>query len=329
MRVQAAQHEAAAVEECQQRERSLPDRPIDAQPQVAARARDAAFGHRADSGGRRHEADAPLVLGARLGQPTACWSPARRFPCRAAPGSVDRRAFATDPWHHRGGCHGEMRDRSGERREPMERRAHLVPHRRIQRRGQCRLIVEHHLVALHMRDARPRQAAAPVYTGVDLDLPDAGEARHDRRMVGDVVGQPGRQVLGRAFIGDEIGAGLFARRRAECRIRHRITPHQHRLLRGAVRPQRIEPLQVAIGRQRRFQRRDVIEVELQRQAAAAGRRPDTDRWCSTVCRSSPCCSPGVAAITSDSHAMLRRRMAEQREPADRHRRNSPATAAGA
>ena len=101
--------------------------------------------------------------------------------------------------------------------KPMERRAHLVPHRRIQRRGQRRLIVEHHLVALHMRDARPGQAAAPVYTGVDLDLPNAGKPRHDRRMVGDVVGQPGRQVLGRALIGDEVGAGLFARRRAECR----------------------------------------------------------------------------------------------------------------
>ena len=65
MRVQAAQHEAAAVEECQQRERPLPDRPIDAQLQVAARALDGAFGYRADRRGWRHQADARFVLRAR------------------------------------------------------------------------------------------------------------------------------------------------------------------------------------------------------------------------------------------------------------------------
>ena len=329
MRVQAAQHETAAVEECQQRKRPLPDGAVDAQPQVAAGTRDAAFGHRANSGRWRHEASASLILRTRIVN-------RQRVGCRHAGSHVEQ---GLDLWidghvrypilrHHGSGCHGKMRDRSGERREPMERLPHLVPDRRIQCGGQCRLIVEHHLVALHMRDARPRQATAPVYTGVDLDLPNAGEARHDRRMVGDVVGQPGRQVLGRAFIGDEIGAGPIARQRTECGIRHRITPHQHRLLRGAVRPQRIEFPQVAIGRQRGFQSRDVIEVELQgklrRRAVVeiriAGARRREDEALSQSRR-------GSDHVGQPRH--VRRGMLKRGEPADRHVRNSPATAAGA
>ena len=83
-------------------------------------------------------------------------------------------------------------------------------------------------------------------------------------MIRDVVGEPGRQVLGGALIGDEIGAGQLAGRRAEGRVRHRIASHQHRLLRQRhVAAQRSEPLQMAVGGQRCFQVRDVVEVELQ------------------------------------------------------------------
>jgi len=66
MRVQAAQHEAAAVQEHQQRERSRPQGLIDAQPKVPARPADAAFGHAADDGGRCHDRDTRLVLRTRI-----------------------------------------------------------------------------------------------------------------------------------------------------------------------------------------------------------------------------------------------------------------------
>jgi hypothetical protein len=66
MRVEAAQNEAAAMEECQQRERSLTGRSIDAQPQFAAGAFDAAFRDRAHVRRGRHEPDASLVLDACL-----------------------------------------------------------------------------------------------------------------------------------------------------------------------------------------------------------------------------------------------------------------------
>src|SRR5579859_6029946 len=79
-------------------------------------------------------------------------------------------------------AHGEMGVGAGEWREFREVRAHFVAHRRVQRCGQCRGAVEHNFVALHVVHPTPGQEAAPVDTGVYLDLPDAGKSRHDRRM---------------------------------------------------------------------------------------------------------------------------------------------------
>ena len=85
MRIQAAQHEAAAVEEHQQRKWPLPHWPIDAQLQVATRTLHGTLGNRCDYPlPAPSERYAPRTASApRL--PTACWLPARRFPCRAMP----------------------------------------------------------------------------------------------------------------------------------------------------------------------------------------------------------------------------------------------------
>src|ERR1700722_9577493 len=127
-------------------------------------------------------------------------------------------------------AHGEMGVRAGEWRELREVRAHFVPHGRVQRCRQRRGAVEHNLVALHMVHPGPGEEAAPVDTRVYLDLPDAGKSRHDGRVAGNVVGVPGVQVIRLTFVGNQISAGLLAGRCTEYRVRHRIPPHQHRLL---------------------------------------------------------------------------------------------------
>ena len=65
MRVEAAQHKAAAVKEHQQRKRARAVRRIDAEAQRPARPIDRLLADSCDLGGRRHQRDARLVLRAR------------------------------------------------------------------------------------------------------------------------------------------------------------------------------------------------------------------------------------------------------------------------
>ncbi len=67
MRIQTAQHEAAAVKESQDGKGAGSLGSVDAELQIAAGSRDGAFRHGADFGRRGHERGACLILGARIG----------------------------------------------------------------------------------------------------------------------------------------------------------------------------------------------------------------------------------------------------------------------
>ena len=125
-----------------------------------------------------------------------------------------------------------MRVRSAERRKGLEVGAHLVPHRRIQRRFQCCGTIECHLVPLHEIESLPRLRADPIEARVDFKLTDAGKHRHAPRVVFQVMGMPGVQILSLAFVGDKIRAIRLAGRRSYGGVRHRERTYQHRLLGG-------------------------------------------------------------------------------------------------
>jgi hypothetical protein len=84
-----------------------------------------------------------------------------------------------------------MRDRAGERGERLEAGAQLVADWRVEGGRQRVGAVEHDLVPLHEVDARAWQGADPVEPGVDLQVPDAWEARHMFGVIREIVAVPG------------------------------------------------------------------------------------------------------------------------------------------
>src|SRR5712692_9546848 len=133
-------------------------------------------------------------------------------------------------WLQNPSRHCIVRIAAGERGKPSIVLPHLVTHRRVESMRQRACAVESDLVSLHEIHPGAGQKAYPVETGIDFELPNAGQARHVLDMFSEIVAEPGIQILGLAFVAYEISTVRLTRRVRERRLVHGKGTNQHRLL---------------------------------------------------------------------------------------------------
>ena len=173
-------------------------------------------------------------------------------------------------------------------------RAHLVPERRFERGRQRGRAVEAPPCSAACTRRAPTAGGDAIDARVDLELADARQPRHQRRVMGEVLAQPGMQILGGPLVGHEVGAprarGRGARRvgdrrtartaitwcstSAAARVGRTRAPSS--ACSGSARPAAVsrssEPVEIEL--QRELRRRAVVEQWIVRARRRVHQRPD-------------------------------------------------------